>query len=136
MKRGGHNGRHVFLLRRFAGMGGIGFEPTTSCVSSRRSKPTELTALALKGVYIVSFKKYKKARVFMRVEKKWLSVQDSSNHSGGGKGLLGVVALDSYCYLNAFNVERRIVVFLFLECHTGNVFAQQVISIVAIIVKV
>jgi hypothetical protein len=25
-------------------MGGIGFEPTTSCVSSRRSKPTELTA--------------------------------------------------------------------------------------------
>ena len=51
-----------FLLQRFTGMGGIGFEPTTSCVSSRRSKPTELTAL--KSVYIVSFKKYKKARIF------------------------------------------------------------------------
>ena len=53
-------GKQVLIIARLTTLGGIGFEPTTSCVSSRRSKPTELTALK-NSVIIVSFKKYKKA---------------------------------------------------------------------------
>jgi hypothetical protein len=33
-------------------VGGIGFEPTTSALSRRRSKPTELTALCFTNVWM------------------------------------------------------------------------------------